>query len=127
LKLLEHVEFLRVRLCGREYHYDIVVLPGCVVEPRWAKRLSKKYAELYQHTPLSREELEEYLARAGDIDCLVVGTGLEGRMRLTPEAQRLVDELRRRGVRVYVAKTRELLGLELEGCKRILAVVHVTC
>ena len=122
--------FLRVELSdGRVYEHDIVVYPGGRVEPRRWKSLSKPYADAYRHTPLSREELEKYLEEAGEIDCLVVGTGTEGRMKLTPEAEELVKNLEERGVHVLVAKTTELPSYctEITRCKKPLMVIHVTC
>ncbi len=127
---VKRVEFLRVELSdGRSYEHDIVVYPGGRVEPRTAKSLSKRYAELYGHTPLSREELEEYLRRAGGVDCVVIGTGVEGRMRLTPGAEELLGELRARGARVLVARSTELPGYcgVVERCEKPLIIVHVTC
>ena len=122
--------FLRVELSdGRVYEHDIVVYPDGRVERRKWKSLSKPYADAYHHTPLSREELEKYLREAGDIDCLIVGTGTEGRMKLTPEAEELVKGLGGRGVRVITAKTTELPRLcsEMKECRRPLMVIHVTC
>ncbi len=127
---VERVEFLRVELSdGRSYEHDIVVYPDGRVEPRRAKSLSKRYADLYGHTPLSREELEVYLGEAGSVDCVVVGTGTEGRMRLTREAEDLLEKLRESGVRVVIARSVELpryCGVIRE-CRRPVLIVHVTC
>ncbi|WP_052296978.1 hypothetical protein [Pyrolobus fumarii] len=126
-KLVTGTGFLWVEVCNRRYEHDVVVLPGCIVRRRWAKSLSKKYADLYGHPPLSREELEVYLREAGEVDCVVIGTGQEGRMRITPDAEKLLGELEKeRGVKVIVAETPMLVGLELD-CERLLAVIHVTC
>ena len=115
-------------LAGVRYDHDVVVLPdGRVV--RREKALSKPEADLYGHTPLSARELEHYLRQAGDVDCIAVGTGQDGAMRVTPEAARLLEEARRRGVAVVVARTPDLVSMcsSLERCRRPLIIVHVTC
>ena len=117
-----------VVVAGRRYDHDVVVAPDGTVSRR-RKDLSKPEADLYAHTPLSARELEHYLKVYGDVDCVAVGTGQDGRMRVTPEASRILGELEGRGVRVVVARTPELVkmcGL-LESCRRPLIVVHVTC
>ncbi len=127
---VKSASFLRVEFSdGRVYEHDVVVYPGGRVEPRRWKSLSKRYADAYRHTPLSREELEKYLEEAGEVDCIIVGTGTEGRMRLTPEAEELLRSLGGRGIRVLVARTTELPRLcgEIEECRRPLMVIHVTC
>ncbi len=128
MKCVKNARFLHVELdSGESYNHDIVVYPDGGVEPRTAKSLSKKYADLYNHTPLSAEELRVYLEKAGRVDCIVVGTGVEGRMRVMDEARRLAERL---GARVYEARTVELPELcerVKRECKRVLQVIHVTC
>ena len=101
--------------------------PDGRVEKRHAKILSKKYADVYRHTPLSGEELRVYLEEAGEVDCVVVGTGTEGRMVVTEDAERLVRE---KGARLYIARTTELpelCGRLRKECRRVLQVIHATC
>ena len=128
MKCVKNARFLHVELEGGEaYDHDIVVYPDGRVERRFAKNVSKKYADLYGHTPLSAEELRAYLEEAGVVDCVVVGTGIEGRMVVMDDARRLVEDI---GARLYEAKTIELpdlcrnLGRK---CRRMLQVIHVTC
>ena len=115
-------------VAGRRYDHDVVVAPDGTVSRR-RKELSKPEADLYAHTPLSARELEYYLKAYGDVDCVAVGTGQDGGMRVTPEASRILEELEHRGVRVVVALTPQLTRMcsLLETCRRPLIVVHVTC
>lgn len=128
MKCVKNARFLRVELeDGEAYDHDIVIYPDGRVERRFAKSLSKKYADLYNHTPLSAEELRAYLEKAGDVDCVVVGTGIEGRMVVMDDARRLVEDI---GARLYEARTVELPGLCRDlarKCRRVFQVIHVTC
>ena len=128
MKCVKNARFLYVELeDGTTYNHDIVVYPDGRVEQRFAKSLSKRYADRYNHTPLSAEELRAYLEKAGSVDCIVVGTGVAGRMVVMEEAKRLAESM---GVELYEARTVELNGLceELKRkCRRVLQVIHVTC
>lgn len=115
---------------GYRYDYDIVVYPDGTVKRR-RKDLSAKHREAYNHTPLSREELEYYLKEAGwDVDHIVIGTGQYGALPLTREARELVEELRAKGIVVVIDKTPNVLNILSNlytSRSRILGILHVTC
>jgi hypothetical protein len=117
-------------LAGRRFNHDVVVYPDGRVERR-EKSLSKPEADLYAHTPLSVRELEYYLARLHEKpDCIVVGTGQDGGMKVTREAMEKLNKLSSQGVRVIIGRTPELVRecrLIERGCRKPLIVIHVTC
>jgi hypothetical protein len=110
--------FGEVRIEGKRYDHDVVIDAGRVNRRR--KGPSKALREQYGHTPLS---LGEDIPWAGGR--LIVGTGLEGRLPVTPE---VYAEAARRGIELAVLPTRKacrlIAGLNPED---VHAVLHVTC
>ncbi len=116
-------------LAGRRFDHDIVLFPDGVVERR-RKDLSKPEADLYAHTPLSARELKHYLERVSGFDCIVVGMGQSGSMKITPEAMKIIRELEGKGVKVFIDTTPAIVekcDLIEKECRRPLAIIHVTC
>ncbi len=114
---------------GVRYSHDIVIYPDKRIEKR-RKELSAAKRDVYGHTPLSGKELAHYLSAARSIDCLIIGTGQYGVLPLDDEAEKIIEELRSKGVSIIVDKTpvivkrcNEILGR----CKNPLVIVHVTC
>ena len=123
----EETGFGYVVIAGRRYDHDVVVYPDGRVERRTAKHRSKPEADRYQHTPLSGRELAYYIERSGaKPDCVVVGTGQSGAMKVTPEAAELASRIGARLVAVETSRLPKACG-ELRGCERPLIVIHVTC
>ncbi|ABM80249.1 Mth938-like domain-containing protein [Hyperthermus butylicus] len=115
-------------LGGHKYDHDIVVYPDGSTTRR-EKTLSKPEADLYNHTPLSRRELDFYLSKVDSVDCVIIGTGQRGAMKVTPEAMEKLAELEKQGVRVFIDITPRIVEMchELEKCRKPLIVIHVTC
>lgn len=115
---------------GNKYDYDVVVYPNGIIRRR-RKDLSAKYRGMYNHTPLSREELEYYLREINwDIDYIVVGTGQYGALPFTREARELVEELKVKGIAVVIDKTPNVLSILNKLCSgrgKVLGILHVTC
>ncbi len=127
--MLEETGFGYIVVNGRRYEHDIVLYPNGLLEKR-RKDLSKKYRSEYGHTPLSREELEYYLEKTGSIEYLVIGNGQYGALPLTPEAKKLLEDLKEKEVEIVIDKTPKVLGKVnklLADKRKILAIIHVTC
>jgi len=101
---------------GEEYESDVVIEEGRVRRRR--KGPSKRYRGQFGHTPLSADEEIPWSAPR-----LVVGTGAQGRLPLTPE---LLEEAHARGVTVIALPTSEACEL-LRSADDANAVLHVTC
>ena len=103
---------------GEEYESDVVIEEGRVRRRR--KGPSKRYRGQFGHTPLSADEEIPWSAPR-----LVVGTGAQGRLPLTPE---LLEEAHARGVTVIALPTSEACELlRSTDDANTNAVLHVTC
>ena len=122
--MISEVSFARIIINGKEYNHDVVIYPDGRVERR-KKHLSKKYADLYNHTPLSREELEETL-KGVEPEVLVIGTGLRGRMVVMEGAKELARE---RGIELVIDVTPKAIEKfnEIFKKRKTLGIFHITC
>ncbi len=112
------VEFGVLELDGRRYRHDVVIDGGRVGRRR--KGRSKALRDEYGHTPLS---VAEDIPWGGGR--LIIGTGADGSLPLTPEVE---AEARRRGITIEAVPTRDACRRLAELKSRdVYAVLHVTC
>ena len=112
----EAFSFGSIRIDGVTYDRDVVIDGGHVHERD--KKPSKKYREVFGHTPLSVAEKIPWKCRR-----LVIGTGT-GALPVMDEVKR---EAERRRVRLLILPTAEAIA-ELEAHpKRANAILHITC
>lgn len=104
---------------GREFDFDIVIdLAGNVRKRR--KKLSKK---LYDTSHLlSRDEAEDVYQQGAE--ALIVGSGQQGVLELSPEAQ---EYLRGRRCKVQVLPTPQAAEAWNRASGKVIALFHVTC
>jgi hypothetical protein len=110
---IEHYEFGRIRIDGRDYSRDVIVLPDRVVPDWWRA----------DGHSLVVEDLEQVL---DDLPAhLVVGTGADRRMR--PDTAAL-ESLRARGIEVEALATPDAVRRydELDPATAA-AALHLTC
>ena len=112
-------EFGWAELQGKRYEFDIVVhVDGSVTKRE--KGLSKKQKQKYGHTPLTRKELKE-LGKEAPV-MIIIGTGHNGSMPLTPKAERFLEDYL-----YFIGKTPMALE-KLATCEeKAVALLHVTC
>jgi hypothetical protein len=110
---IDHYEFGRIVVDGREETKDLIVLPGRVVRNWWRQ---SGHALVLDDLAEVLEELPSHL---------VVGTGADGRMRPDPGA---VRQLQDRGVTVEALPTGQAVRrfAELDPA-RAAAALHLTC
>ena len=112
---IEAYEFGRIRVDGREFSRDVVVLPDRVDAPWWRQK---------GHS-LGAVDLSAVLASPPQV--LVIGTGLLGRMAVPKETQATLEEA---GIEVHAVPTTQAVGLfnRLEAAgKRPVGAFHLTC
>jgi len=112
---IEHYEFGRIVVDGREYDRDVIIFPD-KVRSNWWRR---------EGHGLCLRDLEEVIDY--NPEALVIGTGYYGFMRVPKD---VIRTLRERGIEVYIAKTKEACRIynELtEKGKRAVAALHLTC
>lgn len=115
--LFKNLAFGSIRIDGIEYDHDIVVDCGNVRERK--KGPSKAFRVQFGHTPLTtNEEIPWHCHR------LVIGTGIYGRLPVSPDVQREAD---RRKVEVLMVPTEKAVALLNEQPSHTNAVLHLTC
>jgi hypothetical protein len=110
---IDHYEFGRIVVDGREETKDLIVLPGRVVRNWWRR---DGHALVLDDLGEVLEELPSHL---------VVGTGADGRMRPDPDT---ILQLQQRGVTVETLPTAQAVRrfgeLDPTGAA---AALHLTC
>ncbi|MGB8365992.1 MAG: Mth938-like domain-containing protein [Rhizomicrobium sp.] len=116
---IDRSEFGSVTIDGKTYGHDVVIgLSGHVWKRK--KKLSKK---LYgtSHT-ISEAEAEAVFEKGSDL--LIIGTGQEGNVRLSPEAE---SYLAKKGCKVLLEPTQEAIKSFNRAHGHKIALMHVTC
>jgi hypothetical protein len=114
-------EFGTVTIDGKTYDHDVIVRLSGAVEKR-KKKLSKKYFGT-SHV-ISKDEAKFVFEKGCDL--LVIGTGHEGNVHLSPEAS---DFFKKKGCEVTLQKTPKAIKTfnraRVRGHK--IGLIHVTC
>ncbi len=111
---IESYRFGRIRVDGKEYRADLIILPDRILDS-WRRREGHN---------LCLEDLQEVLACHPEV--LVIGQGKPGLMQVPAE---LAEELRRRGIEVSAAPTEQAVQEynRLSESRRTAAALHLTC
>lgn len=112
------IAFGAIEIEGERYERDVVIDAGQI--RRRKKGPSKPLRDQYGHTPLSAAEEIPW-----DGKRLIVGTGADGQLPITPE---VYAEAAKRGIEIDALPTRD-------ACRRladlepgdVYAVLHITC
>jgi hypothetical protein len=112
-----HFEFGVIDVDGVSYEHDLVVDRGEI--RRRKKKASKKFREIFGHTPLSVEEDIPWKCT-----CLVIGTGVYGRLPVMDDVKREAND---RGVELVVLPTADAIKVLQKHPKKTNAILHVTC
>jgi len=112
--MIDDYDFGHVAVEGKEYRSDVIVFPERVVDS-WRRKEGHR---------LCLDDLQPALDWQPEV--LVIGQGQPGRMKVPPA---LVEELRRRGVEVFVGPTRKAVAEynRLQGSRKTAAALHLTC
>ncbi|MFW6180665.1 MAG: Mth938-like domain-containing protein [Spirochaetota bacterium] len=112
--MIDAYRFGSITVQGKTYTQDVVLYPDRVQDSWWRERGHE----------LGMEDIDEVLA--GRPEVLIIGTGASGRMYVPHELQ---EEIRKRGIRLFVAPTGEAVKLynQLAGTGRTVAALHLTC
>lgn len=107
--------FGRVDVDGHAYTSDVIITPERVLDTWWRQ----------EGHNLAAGDLAAVVAAKPDI--VVVGTGYFGRMAVSEDARRYLEE---QGIRVRVARTRQAVDdfNQLQDQQaRVVAALHLTC
>ena len=113
----EELTFGSIKIDGVEYDHDIVVECGKIRKRK--KGPSKPFRSQFGHTPLTTNEEIPWGCQR-----LVIGTGIYGRLPVTPDVQ---QEAKRRTVELLMIPTEEAVALLNQQPSHTNAVLHLTC
>jgi hypothetical protein len=112
----EEFSFGSIRIDGVTYEHDVIIDRGAVYKRK--KKPSKKYRDVFGHTPLSVEEEIPWKCRR-----LVIGTGT-GALPVMDEVKR---EAARRDIKLQIVPTAKAIEQLKEHPEKTNAILHVTC
>lgn len=114
----QFIRFGEVEIDGTRYREDVVVNGGVVGERD--KAASRSHKSKYGHTPLSIDEPVPW-----NCSRLIVGTGANGRLPITPEVKAAAEK---RGVElIAVPKEQACTMLSEADTGTTNAILHLTC
>ena len=116
---IDRSEFGSITIDGKAYDHDVTIgLSGKVRKRR--KQLSK---QLYGTSHIISKAEAKAVFEAG-CDLVIVGTGQEGNVRLSPEAEAFFGK---KGCKVLLQPTQEAIRSFNQSAGRKIALMHVTC
>ena len=113
----EEFSFGSLKIDGIAFDHDVVIDRGAIRERK--KKPSKKFRDIYGHTPLSAREDIPWKCRR-----LVVGTGTNSALPVMGEVRR---EAERRKVSLLILPTSKAIELLNDDLEETNAVLHLTC
>ncbi|MBI2431867.1 MAG: hypothetical protein HYV26_03240 [Candidatus Hydrogenedentes bacterium] len=116
---IDSTEFGSITIEGQRFEHDVLIRPSGKIKKR-KKKLSKKFYGT-SHT-ISQEEAE-YIYGKGARE-LIIGTGQEGNVHLSAEAE---DFFREHECRVTLSPTPEAITAWNDASLRTAGLFHVTC
>jgi hypothetical protein len=116
---IDETEFGSITIDGKTYDHDVVIrLRGDIVKRK--KKLSKK---LYGTSHVVSKDEAKFVFEKGT-ELLVVGSGQEGNVQLSPEAEAY---LAKKGCEVLIKPTPQALHVFNEARRKKIGLFHVTC
>ncbi|HDD56664.1 MAG TPA: hypothetical protein ENG18_01425 [Nitrososphaeria archaeon] len=112
---VEFYEFGKIRIDGKVYHEDLIILPDKMLES-WRRARGHE---------LRLDDLKEVLE--ANIDCLIIGTGYYGMMKVLDE---VLEYFREKGVKVIIKPTKEACETYnelVDAGRRAALALHLTC
>jgi hypothetical protein len=116
---IERTSFGTITIDGKTYDHDVIVrLSGEIVKRK--KKLSKKY---YGTSHVVAEDEAKFIFEKG-CEQLIVGSGQEGNVHLSPEAEAYFAK---KGCKVLLQPTPEAIRLFNRSNTKKIGLFHVTC
>ena len=116
---IDGTEFGSITIDGKSYEHDVVIRLSGKVEKR-RKKLSK---EKYGTSHIISKDEAKFIYEEGS-DQLIIGTGQQGNVRLSPEAS---DYFENKGCEVTLHPTPEAVRSFNQSRQKKIGLMHVTC
>ncbi|MET7395153.1 MTH938/NDUFAF3 family protein [Dactylosporangium sp. NPDC005572] len=118
---IDGTSFGSITVNGTVFEHDVIIRPDGHVKKRKKKLSSAVYGT--SHT-ISRQEARYVYKQATGADRLIVGSGQNGNVELSPEA---AHYLKRRNVRIVLLPTPKVIGVWNRTKGTAVGLFHVTC
>jgi hypothetical protein len=116
---IKDTQFGNITIDGETYEHDVIIRLSGKVEKR-KKKLSK---EKYGTSHIVSKDEAKFVYEDG-CEILIVGTGQDDNVRLSPEAS---EYLSNKGCKVVLQPTPEAIHSFNGSCERKVGLMHVTC
>ena len=116
---IDRTDFGNITIDGKSYEYDVIVRSNGEIRKR-KKKLSKRQ---YGTSHIISEAEAKYVFEDG-CRLIVIGSGQQGNVRLSPEAAAYFDK---KGCKVLLEPTPEAIHAFNRASDRKVALMHVTC
>jgi len=116
---IDSTEFGSITIDGNKYDHDVLIRLSGEVKKRHKKLSKEKYGTSHI---ISKDEAEDIFEKG--CDQLIVGSGQEGNVRLSPEA---ADYFEKRGCEVILQPTPEAIRSFNASHEKKIGLMHVTC
>jgi hypothetical protein len=111
--MIEEYEFGKIRVDGKEYTHDVVIIPGKIID-WWRGEGHHARASDFKDIP-------------DDVDILVIGTGASGVMDVDND---VAEYFRKKNIEIVIKKTADAVkefNRLIEKNKKAGAALHLTC
>ena len=116
---IDRSEFGSITVDGKTYDYDVMIELSGKVSKRKKKLSKQQYGTSHV---VSKAEAKAVFEKGCDL--IIIGTGQEGNVHLSPEA---VDYFEKKGCKVLLQPTQEAIRSFNRSAERKIALMHVTC
>ncbi len=116
---IDSTEFGSITIDGERYDHDVVIRLSGEVKRRHKKLSKEKYGTSHI---ISRTEAEDVFEKG--CDQLIIGSGQEGNVRLSPEA---ADYFEKKGCKIILQPTPEAIRSFNDSHEKKVGLMHVTC
>jgi hypothetical protein len=116
---INRLEFGSIEIDGKEYGYDVVVLPDGTVKEREASKA------MFGDHAIKKTEIEE-LANAKP-DSIIVGTGTMGMARVSPDAEAYAQQVKLNLIVLPSSNAIDKVNQLRDEGKPVAALIHITC
>ena len=116
---IDETHFGSITIEGGVFEHDVVIGLNSQVKKRKKKLSKQQYGTSHI---ISETEARSIFEKGCDL--LIVGTGQEGNVRLSPEAEAYFEK---KGCKVLLRPTQEAIGSFNAAKEPKIALIHVTC
>jgi hypothetical protein len=116
---IDRSEFGSITVDGKTYDHDVMIGLSGRVSKRKKKLSKQQYGTSHV---VSKAEAKAVFEKGSDV--IIIGSGQEGNVRLSPEAE---DYFAKKGCKVLLQPTQKAIRSFNRSAKRKIALMHVTC